>query len=214
MGKIWHEQFNDALDLETQINELWAHALKLKNLRFSIPDNILTIAILLSLPPSYGTLQTSIGVMADDKLNLHKVVTLILTEQQCRHEAGKAGFQAHAAKPQNGKDAKNGKKGKKCSNCQRFSHTVKKSKGSGMEGQGPPKWDEKAKAANKASDTLKTAANSLKSIELFMATIDKSDSNNTNDKHIKLHVASRLKSLEHQRTWIVDSGASARVLTA
>jgi gag-polypeptide of LTR copia-type len=117
MGKIWHEQFNDALDLKTQINELRAYALKLKNLRFSIPDNILTIAILLSLPPPYGTLQTSIGVMADDKLDLHKVVTLILAEQQCRHETGKAAFQAHAAKPQNGKDAKDGKKGKKCLNC-------------------------------------------------------------------------------------------------
>jgi Pol polyprotein, beta-barrel domain len=80
-----------------------------------------------------------------------------------------------------------------------------------MEGQGPLKWDEKAKAANKASNTLKTAANSSKSIKLFMATIDKSDSNNTNDKHIELYVASSLKSLECQQTWIVDSGVSAHM---
>ena len=80
MGKIWHEQFNDASNLETQINELRSHALKL------------AIAILLSLPPSYGTLQTSIGVMTDDKINLQKIVTLILAEQQCQHETGDVAF--------------------------------------------------------------------------------------------------------------------------
>jgi gag-polypeptide of LTR copia-type len=82
MGKIWWEQFNDSSNLETQINELWSNSLKLANLGFSLPDNILTIAILLSLPPSYSTLQTSIGVTADDKLDSYKVVTLILAEQQ------------------------------------------------------------------------------------------------------------------------------------
>jgi Pol polyprotein, beta-barrel domain len=44
-----------------------------------------------------------------------------------------------------------------------------------------------------------------------MATIDESDSDNTNDEHIELHVTSRLKSLECQWTWIVDSGASAHM---
>jgi hypothetical protein len=94
MGKIWHEQFNDALDLEMQINELHAHTLKLANLGFGLPDNIfaIAIAILLSLPPSYATLQTSISVTADDKLDSQKVVTLILAEQQCRHETGEAAF--------------------------------------------------------------------------------------------------------------------------
>ena len=84
MSKIWQEQFNDSSDLQMQINELHVSALKLANLGFSLPDNILAIAILLSLLPSYATLQTSIGVTADDKLDLHKVVMLILTEQQQR----------------------------------------------------------------------------------------------------------------------------------
>ena len=52
MGKIWHKQFNDVSDLEMQINKLHSHALKLANLGFRLPDNILAIAILLSLPPS------------------------------------------------------------------------------------------------------------------------------------------------------------------
>jgi gag-polypeptide of LTR copia-type len=82
MGKIWWEQFNDSSDLEMQISELQSNSLKLANLRFSLPDNILDIAILLSLPPSYSMLQTSICVTADDKINSYKVVTLIRTEQQ------------------------------------------------------------------------------------------------------------------------------------
>jgi gag-polypeptide of LTR copia-type len=79
-----------------QINELHASALKLKNLGFDLPNNILTIAVLLSIPPSYTNLQTSIGVASDDKLSSHKVTTLILAEQQHRHETGEAAFQAHA----------------------------------------------------------------------------------------------------------------------
>ena len=40
MGKIWCKQFNDASDLETQINKLCSHALKLANLGFTLPDKI------------------------------------------------------------------------------------------------------------------------------------------------------------------------------
>ena len=80
--KIWCEQFNDGTDLEIQINELHANAMKLANLGFALLDNILAIAILLSLPPSYNLLQTSIGVTSNDKLDFRKVIALILAEQQ------------------------------------------------------------------------------------------------------------------------------------
>jgi gag-polypeptide of LTR copia-type len=218
MGKIWCKQFNDSSDLETQINELCAHALKCANLGFALPNNILAIAILLSLPPSYGTLQTSIGVTADDKINSHKFVTLILAKQQRHQETGEAAFWAHAVKSQNGKDNKDRKKGKRCTNCQRNGHTIKKCylKGGGMEGQGPPKQeekkDEKAKVVNETStmSTSNAGSNSSKPIELFMATVG-GECDSANDKHIELHVMNKLTSPKHLQTWIPDSGASAHM---
>ena len=154
MGKIWCEQFNDASNLEMQINELRSHALKLANLGFALPDNILTIAILLSLPPSYGTLQTSIGVTTDDELNSQKVVALILAEQQRQRETGDAAFRACVVKPKYKKSIRDGKKRKQCTNCWRFGHTIEKcySKGGGLEGQGP-KRDKKAKVVIETPDT-------------------------------------------------------------
>jgi hypothetical protein len=205
MGKIWREQFNDASDLETQINELRSHALKLANLGFALPDNILAIAILLSLPPSYGTLQTSIGVTTDDKIDSQKIVTLILAEQQRRRETGDVAFRARVVKPKYEKNVRDPKKRKQCTNCRRFGHTIEKcySKGGGLEGQGP-KRDEKAKLANETSDTRAT--------ELFMATTsDESESDGVDDEHVELHVANRLVSPRRQQTWIVDSGASAHM---
>ena len=90
----------------------------------------------------------------DDKLDLQKVVTLILAEQQHQHETGDAAFRAHVVKPKYEKSVRDGKKRKQCMNCQRFGHTIEKCylKGSGLEGQGP-KRDKKVKVVNDTSDT-------------------------------------------------------------
>jgi Reverse transcriptase (RNA-dependent DNA polymerase)/Pol polyprotein, beta-barrel domain/gag-polypeptide of LTR copia-type/GAG-pre-integrase domain len=212
MSKIWREQFNDTSDLQTQINELRASALKLKNLGFDLPDNILAIAILLSLPPSYANLQTSIGVAGDDKLSSHKVTTLILAEQQRRRETGEAAFRARAVKSNGGKDAKDGKKYKKCTNCKRLGHTVERcySKGGGMEGQGPPKRDDKRDDKAKVAETSNQSnTTDSKPIALFMASVDDDDNGSeSDDEHVELHVANRLVKPKYRQGWIVDSGAS------
>lgn len=82
--KVFRGQMTDTQDLQTQINELRTYASKLATLGHPLDDKMFSIAIILSLPSSYSTLQTVISAMSGDMLDSQTVISTILAEEQRR----------------------------------------------------------------------------------------------------------------------------------
>jgi gag-polypeptide of LTR copia-type len=89
---------SDSQDLQMQINELCTYVSRLSLLGHPLDDKMFAVAIILSLPPSYSTLQTIISATSGDRLNSQEVISTILTKEQWRHKTGDKALKAHTRK--------------------------------------------------------------------------------------------------------------------
>ncbi|KIM62213.1 hypothetical protein SCLCIDRAFT_838418 [Scleroderma citrinum Foug A] len=69
--------------METQLNSMQQKANVLKTLGQLLEDSLVAIAMVISLPPTYSTLQT-ILMATDDKLTMDAVINQVLIEEKSR----------------------------------------------------------------------------------------------------------------------------------
>ena len=153
-------------------------------LKNEIKDNLVAIAIILSLPPSYSTLQTIL--MSQDAQSTEDIAAKILAKESCRQEtAAQSAFMAKFHSMTKSKDVSKEKKSrqrkKKCDSCKRH-HAGKCKK---------PKADTKEEKPKEA-----------------VAKVAQVETSSTDP--IQLFVADELAARKHMtHKWIIDSGASA-----
>ena len=71
----------DDKDLTSQINEVHGNCRKLVSLGYTLDKKLIAIALILSLPQSYDSLQTILAAMASDKLQLDSTIATIIAEE-------------------------------------------------------------------------------------------------------------------------------------
>jgi gag-polypeptide of LTR copia-type len=98
MTKVFQSQMSDSQDVQMQINKLCTYVSRLSSLGHPLDNKMFTVAIILSLPPSYSTLQTVISATLGNRLNSQEVISTILTEEQQRCETGDKALKAHIRK--------------------------------------------------------------------------------------------------------------------
>ena len=81
MGQVWRTTMQDDKDLTSQINETHGNCRKLASLGYALDEKLIAIALILSLPQSYDSLQTILSATASDKLQLDLTIATILTEE-------------------------------------------------------------------------------------------------------------------------------------
>jgi len=127
ISELFCSTLSDDESMETQLNSMRQKANVLKTLSQPLEDSLIAIAMVISLPPSYSTLQT-ILMAADDKLMTDAVINQVLIEEKLRKVSST--LLALAAKT-TGRPKGKGKekgvkedKGKKlCTYCSRNGHT-------------------------------------------------------------------------------------------
>jgi hypothetical protein len=139
MGRVWRSTMSEEKDLLTQINEIKGNTRKLTAIGYPVSDNLLTIAIILSLPSSYSTLQT-ILMTSPDALDLHKMIATILSTEMLHREGGETALKALTSKGSKSRSYGKGKKSDvKCTNpkCGKTGHTFQQcwAEGGGSEGK-------------------------------------------------------------------------------
>jgi gag-polypeptide of LTR copia-type len=167
-AKVFWSQMSDSQDLQMQINELCTYASKLNSLGHPLDDKMFVVAIILSLPPSYSTLQTVILAASGNKLDSQEVISTILAEEQRWCETSDKALKACT-----GKTGKlNKPKGDRpmCSNCKKLGCTKEKcwAPGGGAE-------KEKGKTTEKAKDEKAKVASTWddsNTLEIFIADIE------------------------------------------
>jgi len=83
ISELFHSMLLDDESMETQLNSMRQKANVLKTLGQLLEDSLIVIAMVISLPPSYSTLQT-ILMAADDKLTTDAVINQVLIEEKSR----------------------------------------------------------------------------------------------------------------------------------
>ena len=188
IGELFRSSLVDTEALEPQINKMRRTARTLTALKNEINDNLVAIAIILSLPSSYSTLQTIL--MSHDSQTTEDVIAKILSKESRRKEAAAqtaflAKFRSTAKSGKDGSKEKKKRK-KKCKNCDK-QHAGECNK---------PKAEAKDE---KAADKPKTEAVAKVAI-----------AESSNDPPIQLFVADELAARKEMLfKWIIDSGASA-----
>jgi hypothetical protein len=127
-------------------------------LKNEIADNLVTIAIILSLPTSFSTLQMILMSLNDQ--STEDVTAKILAEESCRQEtAAQSAFSAkfrpgNKSGKDGSKDKENGREKKKCNMCGKH-HTGECQKKAGQKDDKPK--DNKAKGNAMAKVALYTS---------------------------------------------------------
>ena len=98
MTKVFRGQMLDTQDLHSQINEIRTYASKLATLGQPLSDKMFTVAIVISLPSSYSTLQTVLSATPDAQLDSHTAISMILAEEQRKHESSEKVLKARVGK--------------------------------------------------------------------------------------------------------------------
>ncbi|GBE88792.1 Retrovirus-related Pol polyprotein from transposon TNT 1-94 [Sparassis crispa] len=198
ISDLFHSTLSDESPLKPQLNTMQQKAHILETLGLTLDDTLITIAMAISLPPSYSTLRT-ILMASDSKLTVEKVVNEVLSEEKRRGEmtAASALIAKHAdtKSKSKGKDKDKKKKGK-CAFCGYTGHTkdeCRKFKASQVEGA-TAKGDKKAEKAADAKESAK------------IASVGEADS-----EMLRLFVAKELARGDDLHRWIVDSGASSHM---
>ena len=83
ISKLFRSTLLDDESMETQLNSMQQKANVLKTLGQLLEDSLVVIAMVISLPPIYSTLQT-ILMAADDKLTTDAVINQVLIEEKSR----------------------------------------------------------------------------------------------------------------------------------
>lgn len=191
MSKLYRAQLTDNGTLLTQISAMKAHAIKLESLGYAVADNLVAIAIIMSLPSTYNTLSQILTHNKTTKLDLDNVIENILWEQSRRKEHAENAFQANTSgNHHNGQQ----KSEIKCTNCKCTGHTIENCwrQGGGKEGQGP-----KQKGKSQQAKVAEVQETSTKPVSFFMAQVTATSASNGSDRH--------------PNSWILDSGASSHM---
>ena len=126
ISELFRSTLSDNESMETQLNSMWQKANVLKTLGQPLEDSLVTIAMVLLLPPTYSTLRT-ILMAADDKLTMDAVINQVLTEEKSRnmsptHSALAAKTAGRSKQKGKGKVSKEEKGKKSCTYCSKSGH--------------------------------------------------------------------------------------------
>ena len=83
ISELFRSTLSDNESMETQLNSMQQKANVLKTLGQPLEDSFVAIAMVISLPPTYSTLQT-ILMATDDKLTTDTVINQVLIEEKLR----------------------------------------------------------------------------------------------------------------------------------
>ena len=127
ISELFRSTLSDDESMETQLNSMWQKANVLKTLGQPLEDSLVAIAMVISLPPTYSTLQT-ILMAADDKLTMDAVINQVLIEEKLRnmsstHSALAAKTAGRSKQTGKGKVNKEEKEKKSCTYCLKSGHT-------------------------------------------------------------------------------------------
>ena len=82
--KLFQTTLSDSKQLEPQIQELLWAARMLSNAGLGFQDNLIAMAIIMSLPPSLSTLKTILSHTEDSKLSSQDVLSIVIVDEQRR----------------------------------------------------------------------------------------------------------------------------------
>ena len=127
ISELFHSMLSDDESMETQLNSMRQKANVLKTLGQLLEDSLITIAMVISLPPTYSTLWT-ILMAANDKLMTDAVINQVLIEEKSRKVSSTLSALAMKTtgwSKQKGKGmvSKEDKGKKSCTYCSKNSHT-------------------------------------------------------------------------------------------
>ena len=184
--------------METQLNFMWQKANVLKTLGQPLKDSLVAIAMVISLPPTYSTLQT-ILMAADDKLTTDAVINQVLIEEKLRkvsstHSALTAKTTGQSKGKGKGKVSKEDKGKKLCTYCLKSGHTKDEC------------WAKRAAECSKEKDSVSKEQADEKELAANVATMG-----STHLPPLRLFKAQHT-SIPVQRDWVVDSTASTQTM--
>jgi hypothetical protein len=82
--KLFQTTLSDSKQLEPQIRELLWAARMLSNAGLAFQDNLIAMAIIMSLPPSLATLRTMLSHTEDSELSSQDVLSKVIVDEQRR----------------------------------------------------------------------------------------------------------------------------------
>ena len=82
--KLFQTTLSDSKPLEPQIQELLWTARMLSNAGLAFQDNLIALAIIMSLPPSLSTLSTILSDTEESKLSSQDVLSKVIVDEQRR----------------------------------------------------------------------------------------------------------------------------------
>ena len=126
-SELFQRALLDDKSMEIQLNSMQQKVDVLKMLGQLLKDSLTTIAMVISLPPTYSTLQT-ILMATDDKLMMDAVINQVLIEERLRkvslaHLALTAKTVGRSKQKGKGKVNKEDKGKKLCTYCSKSGHT-------------------------------------------------------------------------------------------
>jgi len=198
ISELFHSTLSDDESMETQLNSMRQKANVLKTLGQPLEDSLIAIAMVISLPPSYSTLQT-ILMAANDKLTTDTVINQVLIEEKSRKVSST--LLALATKTTGRPKGKGKEKGvkedkgkKSCTYCSRNGHTEDEC------------WKKAAERSKEKDDASKEKTDEKKELAAHVV-----KAGLTHSPPLRLFMAQRLASTPTQRDWIIDSGTSAHM---
>ena len=176
ISELFRSMLSDNESMETQLNSMWQKANVLKTLGQTLKDSLVAIAMVISFPPTYSTLQT-ILMAADDKLMMDAVINHVLIEEKLRkvsstHSALAMKTMRQSKEKGKGKVSKEDKGKKLCTYCSKSSHTEDECWAKRAAEHSKEKDDaskEKADKKELAAHIVKTGSTHLPPLHLFMA---------------------------------------------
>ena len=192
IAELFRGTLDDQSPLGPQMDSIIQKGHIINTLGVSLDDQLIAIAIVISLPPSYETLKT-ILTSSDDKLTTEKVTAQVLRQEKdrkhgseiallARHGQFKKGKGGNAGGK--GKDSKDEKKKVKCGFC-------------GKKGHGEEECRKKQATIEK-----------LKQDKPKELTAKVARTEDEEPEELELFVATETRSQLTVQRWILDSGAS------
>lgn len=120
--ELFRNTLSDTTPMDSQLNDMLHKAHILTLLGLVLPDALIAIAMVISLPESYKVLNTVLMSTADT-LSTSAIIAQILAEEKSRNNAESAvTLLANAQKATKSKKKNNEQKNKKCSYCRKKGH--------------------------------------------------------------------------------------------
>ena len=194
-SEIFRGTFTDDAPMEQQLNSLRQRTHILKTLGFELPNWLIAVAIVTSLPDSYHVLRT-ILMTTQDTLTTEHVIAQTLTEERARSSSSATALLAKASHGKS-KPKDDDKHKIKCDYC--------KKKGHKKDVCNKRKQDEAEKEKGKEKEKNEKSGDITAKVAVVAPSARSED-----DEYIRLFMAEQLTSrpaLNHR--WIIDSGASS-----